>query len=131
MFRRLRPTRRTAVAVLAAVVLLIAGFVYWFATAPGEFRGPQCAPAARSCTEISGRVLYVQERDPDGDGDVHLVLLSHDSLTRRYISVVKLSRSERPEELPGFGRWVAATGRIYLGEGGERNLDVQRLVVDR
>ena len=83
------------------------------------------------CREISRRILYVEEQDPDGDGDVHIVLLSHDSLTRTYISVLKLKRDGRPAHLPGFGRWVGATGRPYVGADGERNLNVGRLLVER
>jgi hypothetical protein len=131
MFRRLRPSRRIALAALLTAVLLVAAGVWWFATAPDGFRGPQCRQGLGVCREISGRVLYVEEQDPDGDGDVHLVLLSRDSLTRTYISVLKLERDERPADLPGFGRWVGATGRPYIGAGGERNLDVGRLLVKR
>ena len=131
MFRRLRPSRCFVLTALLIAMLLAAGGVWSFATAPDGFRGPQCRQILSVCREISGRVLYVEEQDPDGDGDVHLVLLSRDSLTRTYFSVLKLKRDHRPAHLPGFGRWVGATGRPYVGAGGERNLDVRRLLVKR
>ena len=40
--------------------------------------GPSAPPAARAdlagCREATGRVIYVERRDPDGDGDAHYVL---------------------------------------------------------
>lgn len=112
------------------VLLIAVGLgAYWFVTAPGDFQGPRCTDSGTACRAVSGRVLYVEEQDPDGDGDLHLVLFSRDSLTRRYVSILKLGADDRPADVPGFGAWVGATGRPYRGERGERNLEVERLRV--
>ena len=40
-----------------------------------------CPAAAANCRSASGRIIYVEAVDPDGDGDAHFVLLSSESVT--------------------------------------------------
>ena len=111
-----------------AVLLASVGVgMLWVVTPPSHFTPLHCTAKRLSCTAVAGRVLYVQRTDPDGDGDAHLVLLSQDSLTRRWISVVKIERDVRPPDLPGRGRWVSAIGQTYSGEKGETNLNAARV----
>lgn len=116
---------------LVVLPLVAAGGVaYWFVTPLSKFSELRCSPEASRCREISGRVLYVERVDPDGDDDVHLVLVDRDSLTRRYISVLKLPDDRRGDP-PGFGTWVSATGTTYLGASRRTNLKVRRLRIAR
>ena len=46
-----------------------------------------CAAAADDCAAVTGRVLYVEAVDPDGDGDAHYVLAGGD-VTAPGLSVI-------------------------------------------
>jgi len=78
----------------------------------------RCPADAGNCSSASGRVLYVERVDPDGDGDAHFVLASGDSITAPGISVIDVKRSLRPSPLPGRGDRLSAAGPDYRGSYG-------------
>jgi hypothetical protein len=93
---------------------------------------PAACPAdAGNCRSASGRVLYVERVDPDGDGDAHFVLASGDSITAPGISVVDVKRSLRPSPLPGRGDRLSAAGPVYRGSYGQRQIEAVELNVAR
>jgi hypothetical protein len=90
-----------------------------------------CPAAAANCRSASGRVLYVERVDPDGDGDAHFVLASRDSITAPGISVIDVKRSLRPSPLPGPGDMLSAAGPVYRGSYGQRQIEAIELNVAR
>ena len=72
------------------------------------FRRPVARPALAGCRTASGRIVYVEQVDPDGDGDAHFVLAGDDSITGPGISVIdvkpSLHRAARPRGSPQCGR---------------------------
>jgi hypothetical protein len=90
-----------------------------------------CPPAAANCRSASGRVLYVERVDPDGDGDAHFVLASRQSITAPGISVIDVKRSLRPSPLPGPGDLLSAAGPVYRGSYGQRQIEAIELNVAR
>jgi hypothetical protein len=90
-----------------------------------------CPPAASNCRTASGRVLYVERVDPDGDGDAHFVLASRDSITGPGISVIDVRRALRPSPLPGPGDRLSAAGPVYTGSYGQRQIEATELHVAR
>jgi hypothetical protein len=90
-----------------------------------------CPPAAGNCRSASGRVLYVERVDPDGDGDAHFVLASRQSITGPGISVIDVKRSLRPSPLPGRGDRMSAAGPVYSGSYGQRQIEAVELHVAR
>jgi hypothetical protein len=90
-----------------------------------------CPAAAANCRSASGRVLYVERVDPDGDGDAHFVLSSPDSITGPGISVIDVKRSLRPSPLPGPGDLLSAAGPVYRGSYGQRQIEAIELNVAR
>jgi hypothetical protein len=56
---------------------------------------------------VRGTVLYVQRRDPDGDGDRHLLLVARSHLVK-----VKYRRGVRIGRLPRIGATVTVVGRL-------------------
>jgi hypothetical protein len=90
-----------------------------------------CPPAAGNCRSATGRVIYVERVDPDGDGDAHFVLASRQSVTGPGLSVIDVKRSLRPSPLPGPGDRMSAAGPVHRGSYGQRQIHAVELHVAR
>jgi hypothetical protein len=90
-----------------------------------------CPAALRNCSTASGRIVYVERADPDGDGDAHFVLASRASITLPGLSVIDVKRSLRPHPLPGRGDRISAAGPVYRGSYGQRQIEAIELHVAR
>jgi hypothetical protein len=85
-------------------------------------RRVHCARDAGNCAEVTGRVLYVEAVDPDGDGDAHYVLAGG-NVTAPGLSVVDVRRELRPRRLPRSGELVSAAGPVYTGSHGQKQIE--------
>jgi hypothetical protein len=94
-------------------------------------RPATCPPDTANCRTASGRILYVERVDPDGDGDAHFVLVSRESITGPGLSVIDVKKSLRPSPLPGPGDWISAAGPVYKGSHGQSQIEAVRLRVAR
>jgi hypothetical protein len=91
------------------------------AEAPSVERA-RCAATADNCAAVTGRVLFVERVDPDGDGDAHYVLAGG-NVTARGISVIDVRRELRPRRLPRLGELVSAAGPVFTGSYGQRQIE--------
>jgi hypothetical protein len=139
--------KRRAALATALVCLLIAAGCSTEESEPGAAAAPatraeraapapsltpaSCPPDASNCRTASGRVLYVERVDPDGDGDAHFVLASRESVTGPGISVIDVKRSLRPFPLPRAGDRLSAAGPVYRGSYGQRQIEATELHVAR
>ena len=94
-------------------------------------KASHCPADLRNCATASGRIIYVERVDPDGDGDAHFVLASRDSITLPGMSVIDVRRSLRPHPLPGPGDRISAAGPVYRGSYGQRQIEAIELHVAR
>jgi hypothetical protein len=92
-------------------------------------RPARCPPSLAGCRQASGRVLYVERVDPDGDGDAHFVLASRESVTTPGITVVDVRRDLRPDPLPGAGARISAAGPVHRGSYGQRQIEAVAIQV--
>ena len=99
--------------------------------APRRVRRPRCPSGAANCRSAIGRVVYVEAKDPDGDGDAHLVLASTQSVTGPGLTVIDVERDLRPHPLPRVGDLVAAAGPVYRGSHGQRQIQATVIRVGR
>lgn len=83
-----------------------------------------CPPELTNCEVASGRVIYVESVDPDGDGDAHFVTLSNQSITTTGITVFDVKPELRPEPLPGRGDLIGGYGPVYQGSYGQKQIEV-------
>ena len=83
----------------------------------------RCEQGAANCRAATGRVLYLESVDPDGDGDLHLVLASTEQVSGPGITVVDVKPSLRPKRDPRVGDLVAAAGPVYRGSYGQRQIE--------
>ena len=89
----------------------------------------RCPRDAANCATATGRVLYFEAHDPDGDGDVHLVLASADGVTAPGLAVIDVERELRPHPLPAPGTEVSAAGPVYPGSQEQRQIQATELHV--
>jgi hypothetical protein len=91
----------------------------------------QCPSDLIGCRTATGRILYVERVDPDGDGDAHFVLASPQGITAPGISVIDVRRDLRPRPLPGRGDRLSAAGLVQRGSYGQRQIEAVRVRVAR
>jgi hypothetical protein len=109
---------------LGAVVGALAASVA-LGTAP-----PACGPdALPNCEAASGKVIYVERIDPDGDGDAHFVLASRESITAPGLTIIDVRTDLRPRPLPGPGALIAAAGPVYPGSAGQHQIEATEVRV--
>jgi hypothetical protein len=94
-------------------------------------RRAHCPPDLSNCKTASGRIIYVERVDPDGDGDAHFVLTSRQSITLPGVSVIDVEKSLRPHPLPVEGDRVSAAGPVYRGSYGQSQIQAIELHVAR
>ena len=94
---------------------------------PPKVREARCPAGAANCENATGRVIYVEAVDPDGDGDAHFVLDSEEAVTGPGISVIDVRRELRPHPLPGPGDLLSAAGPVYRGSYGQRQIQAEVL----
>src|SRR5215216_606999 len=94
---------------------------------PPHVERARCTDRRAHCTAVTGRVLYVEAVDPDGDGDAHYVLAGGD-VTASGISVIDVERAMRPRRLPRRGELVSAAGPVYRGSHGQ--LQIQAVEIN-
>lgn len=83
-----------------------------------------CPTELTNCEAATGRVIYVEAVDPDGDGDAHFVTLSNQSITSTGITVFDVKPELRPDPLPGRGDLVGGYGPVYKGSYGQSQIEV-------
>ncbi len=98
------------------------------AVAAAHPAAPHCPASAANCAAAQGRVIALQSVDPDGDGDLHLVLASRSSITLPGVTVLDISKRLRPRRDPRIGDWAAGAGPVYRGSYGQRQIEVRRVV---
>ena len=85
-------------------------------------RPVRCPAGVAGCGVATGRIIYVERVDPDGDGDAHFVLASRASITAPGISAIDVRRGLRPKPLPTLGDRVSAAGPVEVGSYGQRQI---------
>jgi hypothetical protein len=96
-----------------------------------RLRRARCPADLAGCRSATGRIIYVERVDPDGDGDAHFVLASPHGITAPGISVIDVRRDLRPHPLPGVGDRLSAAGAVAIGSHGQRQIEAVTLRVAR
>ncbi len=81
-------------------------------TLPCRRDPPRGRPYLLACAHVKGRVVYVERRDADGDGDAHLVTVAGPRLV-----VLKLRAGGARPALPRVGETVDAAGTVTKDRG--------------
>lgn len=97
--------------------------------ARAALRRARCPRALRGCRTAIGRVVLVESVDPDGDGDLHVVLFGRDGITAPGFTAVDVRRGLRPRRDPRVGQVVTAAGQVQRGTHGQRQIHAVRFRV--
>ncbi len=77
-----------------------------------------CPDDLAGCVVVRGRVVFVEAVDPDGDGDLHVVV-ADGSITAPGLTSVDVRPGLRPERDPRIGDEVSAAGDVQRGSIGQ------------
>lgn len=84
----------------------------------------ECPADLTNCEAATGKIIYVEAVDPDGDGDAHFVTISNQSITATAITVFDVGKDLRPEPLPRKGDLIGGYGPVYEGSHGQKQIEV-------
>jgi hypothetical protein len=97
---------------------------------PREVRRAQCPDRLPGCKAVRGSVLYVERTDPDGDGDLHVVV-GAGSVTLPGMTAIDVRRGLRPRRDPQIGDRVSAAGPVQPGSYGQSQIHALEFHVRR
>ena len=86
-----------------------------------DVRRATCPEGEPGCQAVRGTVIYVEAVDPDGDGDLHVVL-DAGSITLPGMTAVDVAPELRPERDPRVGDRVSAAGPVQTGSYGQSQI---------
>jgi hypothetical protein len=93
-------------------------------------REARCPAGAQNCRAATGPIVFMEKVDPDGDGDLHLVIAGG-SVTGPGITVLDVSKDLRPKRDPSLGDIASGAGPVYRGSYGQRQIQVTELFITR
>jgi hypothetical protein len=86
-----------------------------------DVREARCREGVPGCRSVRGTVIYVERVDPDGDGDLHVVL-DAGSITLPGMTAVDVAPELRPRRDPRIGDRVSAAGPVQKGSYGQSQI---------
>jgi hypothetical protein len=95
-----------------------------------SLRRARCPRGLDGCRTAIGRIVYVEAVDPDGDGDLHVVLFGRDGITAPGLTAVDVRRGLRPRRDPRVGQLATAAGQVQRGSWGQRQIHAVRFRVE-
>jgi hypothetical protein len=90
-----------------------------------------CPPGHPACRETTGRIVYVERIDPDGDGDAHFVIKDPQGITLPGLTAIDVRAGLRPHPLPDPGDEISAAGPVQAGSYGQAQIHALELHVAR
>ena len=77
-------------------------------------RRATCPGDVPDCRAVRGRIVFVERVDPDGDGDLHVVV-ADGSITAPGLTSIDVRPGLRPRRDPGIGDVATAAGPVQRG----------------
>jgi len=85
-------------------------------------RRPRCRAGIPKCASTSGRIVYVERVDPDGDGDLHVIVIDRHGVSLPGLTAVDVAKDLRPRRDPRAGDRAAAMGPVQTGHFGQSQI---------
>ena len=93
-------------------------------------REARCPAGVAGCRSVLGRIVFVEAVDPDGDGDLHVVV-ADGGITLPGVTAVDVKPSLRPRRDPRVGDRATAAGPVQTGSYGQDQIHALRFAVRR
>jgi hypothetical protein len=90
----------------------------------------RCAAGVPDCATARGRIVFVERVDPDGDGDLHVVI-ADGSVTAAGLTAVDVRPGLRPRRDPRIGDRASAAGPVQRGSFGQSQIHALEFHVRR
>jgi hypothetical protein len=90
----------------------------------------RCPDGVPECAAVRGRIVFVERVDPDGDGDLHVVV-ADGSVTAAGLSAVDVRPGLRPRRDPRIGDRASAAGPVQRGSFGQSQIHALEFHVRR
>ena len=90
----------------------------------------RCPKGVAGCEAVSGRIILVERVDPDGDGDLHVVV-TDGSVTAPGVTAIDVRKGLRPRRDPELGDRADAVGPVQRGSFGQAQIHALRFRVVR
>ena len=97
---------------IAAVLAALPGLT------PPALEPARCPESVPGCAAVIGRIVYVERVDPDGDGDLHVVV-NGGSISLPGLTSIDVRRGLRPRRDPRTGDLVTGAGPVQRGSFGQ------------
>jgi hypothetical protein len=81
----------------------------------------QCPDDVPGCRAVRGTVIFVERVDPDGDGDLH-VIVDAGGVTLAGMTAIDVAPELRPRRDPRVGDRVSAAGPVQPGSLGQSQI---------
>jgi hypothetical protein len=81
----------------------------------------RCPEGVPDCRAVRGTVIYVERVDPDGDGDLH-VIVDAGGITLAGMTAIDIAPELRPRRDPRIGDRVSAAGPVQPGSLGQSQI---------
>jgi hypothetical protein len=95
-----------------------------------DVRRSHCSEDVPGCRAVRGTVFYVESVDPDGDGDLHVVI-DGSSITLPGMTAIDVAPELRPRRDPEAGDRVSAAGPVQTGSFGQSQIHALEFRVRR
>ncbi len=95
---------------------------------PGLRKARCPADAEGDCRAVRGRIVYVERVDPDGDGDLHVVV-ADGSITAPGLTSIDVRPGLRPDRDPRVGDLATGAGPVQRGSFDQRQIHALRFAV--
>jgi len=86
----------------------------------------RCPRGVADCASVSGAVVLVEAVDPDGDGDLHVVVTDGD-VAAPGLTAIDIAPELRPRRDPEIGSVVSAAGPVQRGSFGQAQIHALRV----
>jgi hypothetical protein len=93
-------------------------------------RPARCPADVAGCRSVTGRIVFVERVDPDGDGDLHVVV-ADGSISLPGVTAVDVRPGLRPRRDPRVGDRATAAGPVQTGSYGQSQIHALRFRVQR
>lgn len=96
---------------------------------PQTVEPARCEPGRPACRSATGRIVFVERVDPDGDGDAHFVIADPQGISLPGLTAIDVRAGLRPDPLPGPGDLISAAGPVQTGSYGQSQIHALELHV--